>query len=642
MTDAQQAKLDELLAFIWPEQDQAALKAQLLELISEAHKRLSAEGPAQQQTGSSESQWSEKQIVLICYGDHIRSRDPQKTPLQALGEFCREHFREEEFAQLTIHLLPIYTSPYKDGGFDIADPFAVNPNMGTWEDVRAIHQHFRVAVDFVANHLSIASDWFQRYMQDEPLYKDFFIGFDDEDAVRRLEKEALPQIYRPRPHNPFIPVQKPDGSTRWVYMTFSNHQADVNYENPFVFLKMTETLLFYVLQGAEMVRLDAIPYLWKEWGTPCAHHPKTHALVELTRLTVDLVNPKVKLLAESMEPLADSMRYLSTADKQKAHLAYNFVPCGLIPHSFLSQDATVFQRTLLDFLPPQQGVNWAVVCGVTHDGSSINPCRAPKSVQGEAVLNEAQIQAIGDYYTEHGFQELERRYQLDPNHAHHIRADFQEAFPERHHEKPRFVNYKTITDEQGQPQQIVYEAISTYASIFDQQPDRIVSAMAMALSLPGIPFVYLTLPFALLNDFNYYLETGNPRELNRGRVWLEDLLEGLEDEETLTYKVFSRYKEFLRLRASHPAFHPDAAIVSAAVENIAILSFLRESLDQTQRILIVQNVSAQDQQIEIDLSRHVQQDDKTCFDLLSGQSIALRNAHLSLTLAPYELRWLEV
>ena len=379
MTDAQQAKLDELLAFIWPEQDQTTFKAQLLELITETRKRLAGERPAQQHADTSQSQWSEKQIVLICYGDHIRSRDPQKTPLQALGKFCRAHFQEEEFAQLTIHLLPIYTSPYKDGGFDIADPFAVNPNMGIWEDVRSIGQQFRVAVDFVANHLSVASDWFQRYMQDDPLYKDFFIGFDDEDTVRRLEKEALPKIYRPRPHNPFIPVQKPDGSTRWVYMTFSDHQADVNYENPFVFLKMTETLLFYVLQGAEMVRLDAIPYLWKEWGTSCAHHPKTHALVELTRLTMDLVNPHVKLLAESMEPLADSMRYLSTADKQKAHLAYNFVPCGLIPHSLLSEDATVFQRTLLDFLPPHQGVNWAVVCGVTHDGSSVNPCRAPKA-----------------------------------------------------------------------------------------------------------------------------------------------------------------------------------------------------------------------------------------------------------------------
>ncbi len=147
-----------------------------------------------------------------------------------------------------------------------------------------------------------------------------------------------------------------------------------------------------------------------------------------------------------------------------------------------------------------------MVCGVTHDGSSVNPCRAPQSILGDAVLTEEQIQAIGDYYTEHGCQELARRCALSPDHADHLRSDFQEVFAERHHEPPRFVNYKAITDEQGRPQRIVYEAISTYASIFDQQPDKIVSAMAMALPLPGIPFVYLTLPFALLNDFNYYLK----------------------------------------------------------------------------------------------------------------------------------------
>lgn len=641
LTGVQQQKLDELIAFIWSEQDQAAIKEQVLELINEAQARF-AQPQNQEASKTSAELWTEKQIVLICYGDHIKSRDPNKTPLQALGEFCRNQFQDEDFSQLTVHLLPIYESPYKDGGFDIADPFQVNPKMGTWEDVRAIRKNFQVAVDFVANHLSIASDWFTRYMAEDPVFKDFFIGFDDEDTVRRMERDVLPKIYRPRPHNPFIPVKKPDGSTRWVYMTFSDHQADVNYENPFVFLKMTETLLFYILQGASMVRLDAIPYLWKEWGTSCAHHPRTHALVELTRLAVDLVNPSAKLLAESMEPLADSMRYLSNEKQVQSHLAYNFVPCGLIPHSLLTGDATVFQNNLLNFLPPRKGVNWAVVCGVTHDGSSVNPCRAPKSVEGEAVLNEGQINAIGNYYTQHGYQELETRTALPSEYRHHVRPDFIEQFEKKHNEKPRFVNYKAITDEQGNMQAVVYEAISTYASLFDRNPEKIVSALGMALTLPGIPFVYLTLPFAIMNDFNYYLETGNPRELNRGRVWLEDLLQDLDDKETLTHKVFTPYKELLRLRASQPAFHPDGTIIPIAPENNAIISYFRVSVDETQRILVVQNVSDAQQQVEIDVTEHISHSATTCRDLISGQSLACENRKLQLVLPPYALRWLEV
>jgi len=636
MTQAQEQKLNDLIAFIWTEQDHAVIKKQLCEIITEAQARLL------DNLVSGRSGWSQKQVVLICYGDHIRSREPGKTPLQALSEFCREQFFEEVFANLTIHLLPIYASPYKDGGFDIADPFAVNPAMGTWEDVRCIRQHFRVAVDFVANHLSIASQWFERYMQDDPVYQDFFIGFDDQQAVQEFQREFLPKIYRPRPHNPLITVKKPDGSTRWVYMTFS-HQPDINYHKPFVFLKMTEVLFFYILQGVTMVRLDAIPYLWKEWGTSCAHHPKTHALTELFRLATDLLNPAAKLLAESMEPLADSMRYLSTERQAKAHLAYNFVPCGLIPHALITEDVSVFQQNLLSFRPPHKEVNWAVVCGVTHDGSSMNPCRAPKSISGEAVLTEEQINRIAEYYTQHGRRELKIRTVLDSNDPHFVRPDYTEKFIEAHNEQPRFVNYKTVVDGQGEVRQIVYEAISTYGSLFDQNPEKIVAALGMALALPGIPFIYLTLPFAILNNFEYYLQTGNPRELNRGRVLLEDLLQDLANQESLAHKVFSVYKKLLRLRVSHPAFHPDGKLIPLTTGNTAIMSFIRVSPDDTQLILVLQNVSSAPQEVDIALTAYdALTTIVTCRDLVSELSYSIDDHKLHLVLQSLEIKWCQL
>ena len=629
-------KLDELLKFIWPNEDQNTILSQFQELISAAQKRVKQPERAERES------WSEKQAVLICYGDHIRSQKAGITPLQALGKFCEQQFGENEFAELTIHLLPIYTSPYKDGGFDIADPFAVNPKMGSWDDVRLLCEHFNVAVDFVANHLSVAAPWFERYLDGDPLFEDFFIGFDDENEVRQLEKEALPKIYRPRPHNPFIPVEKPDGSTRWVYMTFSDHQADINYAKPFVFLKMTEILLFYILQGVNMVRLDAIPYLWKEWGTPCAHHPKTHALVELTRLACDLVNPGVKLLAESMEPLADSKRYLSSGKVSKAHLAYNFVPCGLIPHSLINEDASMFQRSLMKFLPPEEGTNWAVVCGVTHDGSSMNPCRAPQSVAGEAILAEEQIEAVARYYTEHGNQELQQRCQGSENTPAALPEDFSEQFHSRHGAAPRFANYKRITDAQGQPQNIVYEIISTYASLFDGEPDKIVAALGMALGLPGIPFVYFTSPFATLNDFRYYLETGNPRELNRGRVVLEELQQQLQDPHSLSAQVFSRYKQFLKLRVSHPAFHPEAELIPLAPDNPAIIAFLRRSLDKAQTVLLLQNVSSLEQEVELSLPSDLMPAVHAYQDLLGGEAVTVDPQQFHRQLDPWVIRWFEL
>lgn len=629
----QMAKITDLLRAIWPMRNHAQIASGFVELWREAAARLPAEFNAQPA-----NQWSERQFVFICYGDHLRSKNPAISPLQALAEFFREQFHEEIFSDLTVHLLPIYASPYKDGGFDIADPLAVNPTMGTWEDVRALRQQCHLALDFVANHLSIASTWFTRYVHDDPEYHDFFIGFDSKEEVARFNRDALPHIYRPRPHHPLIPVRKPDGSTRWVYMTFSEHQPDVNYANPLVCLKMAEILLFYVLQGANMIRLDAIPYLWKEWGTSCAHLPNTHRIVECFRLLVEMVNPSVKLLAESMEPLADSQRYLSTADHPQAHIAYNFAPCGLIPHTLLTGEAEAFQRQLAQFAPPDAQVNWAVVCGVTHDGSSLNPCRAPHSVEGAAVLSEAQIERVAAYYTARGMRELQQRSERSPDDSSYLPPDFLAQFTRKHGAEPRFVNFKTIVDEQGNARQIVYEAISTYSSLFDQQPEKILAALTMALALPGIPFIYFTAPFALRNDFRYYLDTGNPRELNRGRVCFEELQQDLRQAETLTATVFQAYLHFLRLRVSLPAFHPHGAILPLMPGSPAsLLAFLRISPDRSSIALVAQNISSEavDAELVLPETPHF----SSCQDLLTEERFDAVARRIRLPMSAFQIRW---
>lgn len=629
----QKQRLDALTRAVWPTQSSQMIE-DCLHLIHSAQARLSGEYFLEP-----ESSWSERQLVFICYGDHLHSRVPGKTPLQALREFFQAQFNTSEFSQLTVHLLPIYVSPYKDGGFDIADPFAVNPEMGSWDDVRALRKQCHVAVDFVANHLSIASAWFRRYLCDDPDFREFFIGFDAEEEVEQFNHSALAHIYRPRPHHPLIPVKKPDGSTRWVYMTFSDHQADVNYANPFVFLKMAETLLFYLLQGATMVRLDAIPYLWKEWGTSCAHHANTHRIVELFRLLTEMVNPGVKLLAESMEPLADSKRYLSTPEHPKAQLTYNFAPCGLIPHTLITSDATTFQQHAAMFAPPEYETAWAVVCGVTHDGSSMNPCRAPQSVPGDAVLSETQIERVAAYYNEHGRQELQRRIALPSNDPHYLPNDYLTRFQQRHQTEPRFVNYKRSTGSDGTPIQIVYEAISTYASLFEQQPEKILSALAMALALPGIPFIYLTAPFAMNNDFQYYLETGNPRELNRGRVILEELQEMLNAPENLTRIVFSAYLKLLKIRVACPAFHPRNPIIPLQDAPLSLLAFLRVSVMPFQAIFIAQNVSSRSITAEVKLPNDLKLNCSTCRDLIAEETLEYRDGIAAVTMTPHQIRW---
>ena len=156
-----------------------------------------------------------------------------------------------------IHLLPFY--PYSsDDGFSVIDYKQVNPALGTWDDVARVGQNFHLMFDGVINHISAQSAWFKAFLQDDPKYRDYFIVVEGE--------PDLSQVVRPRTLPLLTEFTTPSGAKK-VWTTFSADQIDLNYANPEVLLDIIDVLLFYVAHGAELIRLDAIAYLWKEIGT---------------------------------------------------------------------------------------------------------------------------------------------------------------------------------------------------------------------------------------------------------------------------------------------------------------------------------------------------------------------------------------
>src|SRR5262249_26461504 len=188
---------------------------------------------------------SERDAVLIVYGDHIQQEGI--VPLGALRQFLHAHLRDLISAA---HILPFY--PYSsDDGFSVIDYRGVDPALGTWQDVTALGADFHLMFDLVLNHISAFSDWFQAFVRDEEPYRDYFI----------TESPAtdLSMVTRPRTHPLLTPFQTKHG-LRHVWTTFSDDQIDLNYANPAVLLEMIRILLFYVQQGADLIRLDAIAY----------------------------------------------------------------------------------------------------------------------------------------------------------------------------------------------------------------------------------------------------------------------------------------------------------------------------------------------------------------------------------------------
>ncbi len=229
----------------------------------------------------SDERSSEKDIILITYGDLIRSEE--KSPLATLARFCKSFL---EGTINTLHLLPFF--PYSsDRGFSVIDFRSVDPNLGTWHDIQELSKDYKLMFDGVFNHVSSQNRWFHEFLNDNPLYRDFFIAYDSPDELTAEQRSV---IVRPRTSDILSEFQG-IGKTKYLWTTFSKDQIDLNYKNHKVLTKVMDILLLYIRHGANIIRLDAVTYLWAQLGTRCASLEETHEIIKLFRNVVDIAAP---------------------------------------------------------------------------------------------------------------------------------------------------------------------------------------------------------------------------------------------------------------------------------------------------------------------------------------------------------------
>ena len=215
--------------------------------------------------------FTEKDVILITYGDIIRNHGDK--PLQTIKEICHEYFHK---AFNTIHILPFY--PYSsDRGFAVLDFEEVDPNLGTWDDILELKAEFKLMFDGVLNHVSSKSRWFQEFLNQNPDFIDFFTVFSTKESI---SPDHLKLIVRPRTTDVLNSFDTLNGR-RMVWTTFSSDQIDLNYRNPKVLIKMVEILLSYIRRGADIIRLDAVTYLWEQLSTSCAHLEQNHITIKI-------------------------------------------------------------------------------------------------------------------------------------------------------------------------------------------------------------------------------------------------------------------------------------------------------------------------------------------------------------------------
>ena len=248
-----------------------------------------------------------------------------------------------------IHLMPFLdTVPGRsDGGYAVKDFRKVQPQLGTMEDLEnlttACHKEgMQVCMDFVMNHTSEDHEWAVKARSGDGEYMSRYFFYDSREIPDRFE-QTVPQVF---------PTTAP-GNFTWlpeckhhVMTTFYPYQWDLNYGNPRVFNEMMANFLFLANKGIDIIRIDAVPYIWKELGTDCRNLKQVHTIVRMMRMIGEIVCPSVLLLGEVVMEPAKVVPYFGTVEKPECHMLYNVTTMATTWHSVATRDTTLLQEQL--------------------------------------------------------------------------------------------------------------------------------------------------------------------------------------------------------------------------------------------------------------------------------------------------------
>ena len=248
-----------------------------------------------------------------------------------------------------LHLMPLLESPEgrSDGGYAVSDFRKIQPELGTMEDLAALAEdcHERgmaVCLDFVMNHTSEDHAWARRAKAGDRACRERYFLFDDWEIPIRFER-TVPQVFPTTAPGNFTWNQE---AGKVVMTTFYPYQWDLNYRNSAVFNDMTENMLFLCNRGVDVIRLDAVPYIWKELGTNCRNLPQVHSLVRLMRMACEIVCPGALLLGEVVMEPSKVTPYFGTVDRPECHLLYNVTTMATTWHTVATKDVRLLRHQL--------------------------------------------------------------------------------------------------------------------------------------------------------------------------------------------------------------------------------------------------------------------------------------------------------
>ncbi|MDD3123635.1 MAG: sugar phosphorylase [Candidatus Izemoplasmatales bacterium] len=514
---------------------------------------------------------SEQDIVLITYGDSITEKG--QLPLVTLKKFLDKFVKNKINV---IHLLPMF--PYSsDDGFSVIDYKAINPNLGTWENIQDLSNSYDLMFDAVINHISVLSEWFKGYLKGNETYANYFIECDDSFDYHMVTRpRALPLCY------PF----KTNTGIKNIWATFSNDQVDLNYKNSSVLFEILDILIMYANSGARFIRLDAIGFIWKKLGTTCMHLPETHALIQVIHAILEECVPGTILISETNVPHKENLSYLGNGFNE-AQMVYQFPLPPLTLFSFLSGKATklIDWARSLELTPLSSKTSYFNFLA-SHDGIGLRPV--------DAILSDLERQLLLNNIVANGGK----------------------------------ISYKLNQDGSKSP----YELNINYQDALYVKGDsdkirisKFLASQSILLTIIGVPGIYIHSLLGSRNDYEGLQKSSINRRINREKLDYDELILQLKSNSDRNL-IFYEYLKMIEIRKSESAFSP---IANQKVIDIheSIFAYIRENIQTNESILVMTNVSSKRINVNFDFSG---------LDIISGIKY-----YGNFTIEPYQYLWLK-
>ena len=438
-----------------------------------------------------------------------------------------------------LHLMPLLESPKgrSDGGYAVSDFRKVEPALGTMEDLAALSaechgKEMAVCLDFVMNHTSEDHEWAKRARAGEKEYQDRYFFYDSWDIPKEFEK-TVPQVFPQTAPGNFTWCEE---AQKVVMTTFYPYQWDLNYANPVVFNDMTANMLNLCNHGVDIIRLDAVPYIWKTLGTRCRNLPEVHTLVRIMRMASEIVCPGTLLLGEVVMEPSKVVPYFGSVEKPECHMLYNVTTMASTWHTVATRDVrllrhqleTVFalpkEYTFLNYLRCHDDIGW----GLDYD-----------------------------YLKQFGMEEVpHKKYLNDFLTGHYWGSD---SRGELYNDDPRLGDARLC----GTTASLCGVEAAEYERNewkLDHAIDLDIMLHAFLLTQTGIPVLYSGDEIGQLNDYTYHedpLKSADSRYLHRGK-FLWDEAKKRRSTKSRQGRIFKALRKLEKIRDKYPVFRSGA------------------------------------------------------------------------------------